>query len=56
MVCKKPVDLRRAEATLRLQHQTDSGRRRRLQTIQTILSHVDGKMGEGNLPTLWLIA
>ena len=56
MVGKKLVDLRRAKATLRLQHQTDRGRRRRRQTIQTILNHVDGLMGENIQLKPWLIA
>ncbi len=56
MVGKKLVDLRRTEATLRLQHQTDRGRRRRRQTIQTILNNVDGLMGENIQLKPWLIA
>ena len=46
MVGKKLIDLSRTEATLRLQHQADRGRRRRLQTIKTILNNVDGLMGQ----------
>ena len=53
---QKPIDLRGAETTLRLQHQADRGRRRRLQTIQTILNDVDGLMGQNIQLQPWLIA
>ena len=55
MVGKKLIDLSRAEATLRLQHQADRGRRRRLQTIQTVLNHMDGLMGQDIQLKPWLI-
>ena len=45
MVSQEPINLHGAETTLRLQHQTDRGRRGRLQTIQTVPNHVDGFMG-----------
>ena len=53
---QKPIDLRGAETTLRLQHQADCGRRRRLQTIQTVLNDVDGLMGQNIQLKPWLIA
>ena len=56
MMRQKPIDLRGAETTLRLQHQADRGRRRRLQTIQTILNDVDGLMGQNIQLKPWLIA
>ena len=46
MVRQKPINLRGAKTTLRLQHQADRERRGRLQTIQTVLNHVDGFMGQ----------
>ena len=46
MVSQEPINLRGAETTLRLQHQADRGRRGSLQTIQTVLNHVDGLMGQ----------
>ena len=46
MVDQEPINLRGAETTLRLQHQADRGRRGRLQTIQTVLNHVDSLMGQ----------
>ena len=46
MVRQKPINLRGAETTLRLQNQADRGRRGRLQTSQTDLNHVDGFMGQ----------
>ena len=46
MVGQEPINLRGAETTLRLQHQADRGRRGRLQTIQTVLNHVDSFMGQ----------
>ena len=55
MMCQKPIDLRGAETTLRLQHQADRGRRRRLQTIQTILNDMDGLMGQNIQLKPWLI-
>ncbi len=54
MVSKKLVDLSTAEATLRLEHQTDGGGRGRLQAIQTILNHVDGLMGQDIQLKPWL--
>ena len=56
MVGKKFVDLSRAETTLRLQHQADGGRGRRVQTSQTILNHMDGLMGQHIQLKPWLIA
>ena len=56
MMRQKPIDLRGAEATLRLQHQADRGRRRRLQTIQTVLNDMDGLMGQNIQLKPWLIA
>ena len=56
MVGKKLVDLSRAKATLRLQHQADGGGRRRVQTIQTVLHHMDGLMGQHIQLKPWLIA
>ena len=56
MMCQKPIDLRGAETTLRLQHQADRGRRRRLQTIQTILNDMDRLMGQNIQLKPWLIA
>ena len=56
MLGKKLIDLSRTEATLRLQHQTDRGRRRGRQTIQKILNDVDGLMGENVQLKPWLIA
>ena len=56
MVGKKPINLRGAEATLRLQHQADGGRRRRLQTSQTVLNDMDGLMGQNIQLQPWLIA
>ncbi len=56
MMRQKPIDLRGAETTLRLQHQADRGRRRRLQTIQTVLNDVDGLMGQNIQLKPWLIA
>ena len=46
MVGQEPINLCGAETTLRLQHQADCGRRGRLQTIQTVLNHVNGFMGQ----------
>ena len=56
MMGKKLIDLSRAKATLRLQHQADGGRRRRVQTIQTVLNHMDGLMGQHIQLKPWLIA
>ena len=56
MMRQKPIDLRGAETTLRLQHQADRGRRRRLQTIQTVLNDMDGLMGQNIQLKPWLIA
>ena len=56
MVGKKPINLRGAEATLRLQHQADGGRRRRLQTSQTVLNDMGGLMGQNIQLQPWLIA
>ncbi len=56
MVSQKPIHLRGTEATLRLQHQADRGRRRRLQTIQTVLNHMDGLMRQNIQLKSWLIA
>ena len=56
MMCQKPIDLRGAETTLRLQHQADRGRRRRFQTIQTVLNDMDGLMGQNIQLKPWLIA
>ena len=56
MVGQKLIDLRRAEATLRLQHQADRGRRRGIQTIQAVLNHMDGLMGQDVQLKLWLFA
>jgi hypothetical protein len=56
MVSQKPINLGGTEATLRLQHQADRGRRRRLQTIQTVLNHMDGLMGQNIQLKPWLIA
>ena len=53
-MCKKLVDLSRAEATLQLQHQTDGGRGRRLQTSQAVLNNVDGLMGQNVQLKPWL--
>ena len=55
MMCQKPIDLRWTETTLRLQHQADRGRRRRLQTIQTVLNHMDGLMGQNIQLKPWLV-
>ena len=56
MMSKKLVDLSRAEATLRLQHQTDGGRGRRVQTVQTVLNHMDGLVSQYIQLKPWLIA
>ena len=56
MVGQKLIDLRRAEATLRLQHQADRGGRWRLQTIQAVLNNMDGLMGQNIQLKPWLIA
>ena len=56
MMCQKPIDLRGAETTLRLQHQADRGGRRRLQAIQTVLNDMDGLMGQNIQLKPWLIA
>ena len=56
MVGKKLVDLSRAKATLRLQHQADGGGRRRVQAIKTILHHMNGLMGQHIQLQPWLIA
>ena len=56
MVSQKPINLLSTEATLRLQHQADRGRRWRLQTTQTILNNVDGLMGQNIQLKPWLIA
>jgi hypothetical protein len=56
MVGKKLVDLNTAETTLRLQHQADGGRGRRVQTSQTVLNHMDGLMGQYIQLKPWLIA
>ena len=53
---EKPIDLRGTETTLHLQHQTDRGGRRRLQTIQAVLNHMDGLMGQNIQLKPWLIA
>ena len=55
MVSPKPIDLRGTETTLRLQHQADRGGRRRLQTVQTVLNHMDGLMGQNIQLKPWLI-
>ena len=56
MMCQKPIYLRWTETTLRLQHQADRGRRRRFQTIQTILNDMDRLMGQNIQLKPWLIA
>ena len=56
MMRQKPIDLRGAETTLCLQHQADRGRRRRLQTIQTVLNDVDSLMGQNIQLKPWLVA
>ena len=56
MMRQKPINLRWTETTLRLQHQADRGRRRRFQTIQTILNDMDRLMGQNIQLKPWLIA
>ena len=56
MMRQKPINLRGTETTLRLQHQTDRGGRRRLQAIQTVLNNMDGLMGQNIQLKPWLIA
>ena len=56
MVSKELIDLNATETTLRLQHQTDRGRGRRVQTIQTVLNHMDGFMGQHIQLQAWIIA
>jgi len=56
MMCQKPIHLRWTETTLGLQHQADRGRRRRFQTIQTILNDMDRLMGQNIQLKSWLVA
>ena len=55
MMHQKPIDLRGAETTRRLQHQADRGGRQRLQAIQTVLNDMEGLMGQNIQLKPWLI-